>query len=437
LVGVLLTYSRSGVLAAVLAIGLWLALTPVRQESGAVALVATLGAAVVGLWAFGQPGVAEDGQAHAARVTDGWQLGVMLVLGTAAVWMATYWLLRSGRFRTRLRLRKVSRRQAIAAGAVALALLTVATVATADWIAAEADEFANPPTDLLTQDPSRLTSVSSNNRWDWWQEAWTGFREAPVRGTGAGSFETTHLLLRDNPLTVTTPHSLPLQFLSETGLVGGLLAGGAALAGLLAAATAVRRLQSAERAAGTALAIGVAIFVVHSFVDWDWNFLALGAPVFAVLGILLGERSALGPKRKIWGASALVLLVAALASLTFPWLAERRMSSAYESLAAGAPADAVDAANDAASLNPVSIDPLIAESVARSALGDLRGARENLRAAVDLQPANPNALFELGLFELDVSGDPAAAIGPLERAYELDPYGPAGPVLERAIQGAE
>ena len=163
-------------------------------------------------------------------MADGWQLGVALVLGAAAAWGAAYGLLGVVP-RAEQRLPSLTRRHAIAAGAALVILLGVAG-------ALSADEFANPSDDLLTQDPSRLTSVSSNNRWDWWQEAWTGFREAPVRGTGAGSFETTHRLLRDDPLTVTTPHSLPLQFLSETGIVGGLLAGGAAIAGLLAVAAA-------------------------------------------------------------------------------------------------------------------------------------------------------------------------------------------------------
>jgi hypothetical protein len=433
LAGLLLTYSRSGVLAAVLAVGVWLALTPGRLETGAVTLVAALGAAVVGLWAFSQPGVAEDAQTQATRITDGWQLAVMLVLGAAAVWTATYWLLRSGRFRARLRLPEVSRRQAVAAGAVALALLAAATVSTTGWIADQANEFANPPTDLLSQDPSRLTSVSSNNRWDWWQEAWTGFIEAPVRGTGAGSFETTHRLLRDNPLTVTEPHSLPLQFLSETGLVGGLLAGGAAVAGLLAMAASVRRARPEEWAATLALALGVAVFTAHSLVDWDWDFLALGAPVFAAFGILLArDGSSPQARRRARAVGALVVLLATVSSLALPWLAERETASAYDALAAGAPGDALASAESAAALNPVSVDPLLVQALASTALQDFAAARQSLQEAVELQPANAEAWYELGVFELDFALRPDLALHALERSYELDPYGPAGSLLARA-----
>ena len=428
-VGILLTYSRSGILAAVLAGALWLGLAPGRVESAAILLAGVPVGGAVALWAFTQPGIADDGASHSARVADGWQLGVALVLGAAAAWGAAYGLLGLVP-RAEKRLPSLTRRHAIAAGAALVVLLGVVG-------ALSADEFANPSNDLLTQDPSRLTSVSSNNRWDWWQEAWTGFREAPVRGTGAGSFETTHRLLRDDPLTVTTPHSLPLQFLSETGIVGGLLAGGAAVAGLLAAAGAVRRLTGPERAAGLALAIAVTVFVVHSFVDWDWEFLALGAPVFAAFGILLGERAKLGPRRLLPALAALVVLATALVSLALPWLAERKVNSAYASIDAGSPADGVREAEDAAGLNPLSVEPLFAESLARSALGDLEGARASLREAVGPSRPTPRRGTSSASSSSTSTATRRAAVAPLEQASRSIPYGPAAVLLPQAREATE
>jgi tetratricopeptide (TPR) repeat protein len=125
----------------------------------------------------------------------------------------------------------------------------------------------------------------------------------------------------------------------------------------------------------------------------------------------------------------LVVLVTALTSLALPWLADRKVSAAYTALDAGVPGESIDEAEGAARLNPFSLEPLFAESLARSALGDLDGARASLRDAVEVQPADATAWYELGLFELDVAGDPEAALGPLQRARELDPYGPAATVL--------
>ena len=96
----------------------------------------------------------------------------------------------------------------------------------------------------VVQSPSRLGEGSLNNRWDWWKEAWEAFEGQPVAGTGAGSFELVHRKLRKSNVSVREVHSLPLQFASETGLVGLLLAAGAAGAALLggvACAPAARR----------------------------------------------------------------------------------------------------------------------------------------------------------------------------------------------------
>ena len=103
--------------------------------------------------------------------------------------------------------------------------------------------------DEVVQSPSRLGEGSLNNRWGWWKEAWEAFEGQPVAGTGAGSFELVHRKLRKSNVSVREVHSLPLQFASETGLVGLLLAAGAAGAALLGAWRALRRHDGDEQAA--------------------------------------------------------------------------------------------------------------------------------------------------------------------------------------------
>ena len=51
-----------------------------------------------------------------------------------------------------------------------------------------------------------------------------GFADRPVIGHGAGSFPLTHLAYRENAIQVRNAHSVPLEFLSETGLIGAALA---------------------------------------------------------------------------------------------------------------------------------------------------------------------------------------------------------------------
>ena len=96
-------------------------------------------------------------------------------------------------------------------------------------ISHQADQFTKPKLDRQN-DPARVLRTNSGNRWVWWEEAMRGFEDRPVTGFGAGSFPLTHRHYRESTLEVLQPHSVPLEFLTETGLVGALLAlGGLAL----------------------------------------------------------------------------------------------------------------------------------------------------------------------------------------------------------------
>jgi tetratricopeptide (TPR) repeat protein len=425
-VGLLLTYSRSGLVAAVLAVALWLALDSRRLEAvAAVAAAVPLGTAVA-LWAFRQPGLTADGQPLDVRESAGAKFGVALLLGAVAAYGLGLLL---PRFLERLPTQSLLRWGGRAAAVLALAVLVVAFIRAgdlADWVEAQADEFANPPTELVTQESGRLTSVSSNNRWNWWREAWTAFEDEPVWGNGAGSFALSHRLLREDQLRVLEPHSEPLQFLAETGLVGALLAAGAVGAAAVAVRRTMARVGADERAATLALAIGLVVYLAHSLVDWDWDFLAVSVPAFAVLGVLVGAGGEVVRARAslLWPVAAGLLSLAAAYSLFAPWAAERRVAAAYEQLGEGEAGAAVDTAGQAHALNPLSLEPLFARASALAAQGRTEDARRDLVEAVDLQPLNPDAWYELGVFELEHARR-VEAERYLRRSRELDPFGPA------------
>ena len=84
LVALLLTYSRGGLLTAVLVLAAWLVLSEERLESGATLVAAALPAAVVVGVAFALPGVTSDGQSSSTRWRDGLVFGVVLLAGAAA-----------------------------------------------------------------------------------------------------------------------------------------------------------------------------------------------------------------------------------------------------------------------------------------------------------------------------------------------------------------
>ena len=81
---ILLTQSRSGVIAGVIVIALSLRLTERRVEAALLVLLAAGPALVVVGWAFTRPALVEDGAARADRVSDGAVFGVLTLAGAAA-----------------------------------------------------------------------------------------------------------------------------------------------------------------------------------------------------------------------------------------------------------------------------------------------------------------------------------------------------------------
>jgi tetratricopeptide (TPR) repeat protein len=421
LVALVLTYSRGGVLASIVALGVWLALSRERFESVTALVSAAAPAAIVLGVAFSLPGIAEDGEPHSVRVHDGAWFALAFVLGAGATFAAAYLIrYRPGPARQRLLLQ-------VAAGIAAIAL-----VAGAGVIVARGNPVGG--SDVVTQNPERLLSRGSNNRWDWWKEAWQAFEGRPLGGTGAGSFELLHRKLRKSNVDVREVHNLPLQFASETGLVGLLLAAGAAAAALLGAAGALGRLDGDERAAAAGLAVVLPTFLVHGVLDYDWEFVALCGPLFFVAGVLLstGRPGLRTRRRPVWALAMVLVAWVVLYSVAAPRFAAARVDNAYAEIDRGSVEKALDSAKSAHSLNPLSIDPLLAWASAEEAQGRLGAARDLYVRAVELQPLNWYAWYQLGSFDKDLA-DAVAARRELGRAVELDPHGcPARRALGQA-----
>jgi hypothetical protein len=402
LVVVVLTYSRVGILLSVLVALVYLVLDERRLETVGVLAVAWIaGAAVAGI-ALLLPGVADDGQPHSVRVHDGLLFGLAFVVGAAVVALARRYVV------TRAVDVRVVRVVGVALAAVAVAVFIVSVVRAGgplQWTQDRWHEFANPVGAQVGQTPGRLASASSSNRWRWWQEAWNAFTRHPANGTGAGTFELTDRIERTSPLAVVEPHSTPLQFLSELGVIGFLLYGALLV-------TLARR---------TFLPLGLAIGVcfLHSFVDIDWDYIAVQGPLFLLIGALLA-----GPPRArssgwLMPLAAAACALAAVYSLAAPWLSERRLNSAFDALTSGNLIGALDRAQSAHSFNPLAVEPLWLEAALTV---DKSRALALYRQARDREPLNPDTWYQLGAFELHQLRRPRAAYYSLNRAYTLDNF---------------
>jgi hypothetical protein len=394
-VAIVLTQSRGGLLLAVLAGAGWLFFERDRYEPAFRLAVSVPPALAVGAFGLALDGVSVDQQPHSERLAGGLWLGLALVIGVVIVLVLA-----------RLDVPELRRRVALR-GALAV-VVPVALVAVAVVGVRAVLDFGEPVT---PEGPGRFFEGSSNNRAQWWREAAHGFADHPVAGNGAGAFHVTHRRYRDSNVEVWEPHSLPLQLLSETGVIGFALFAGA----VAAAALAVRR----ERA----LLFVVALFALGVLYDIHWDFTAAGAVAFTTLGVLLARGERRAGRETLWAVGVAALALAGLYSLGAPWLADRRLDDAYAAIGRGDLVTAADEAARARSLDPVSVEPLFALGFVQDAQGQFDAARDYYARAVEVQPENREAWFLLGMLEYDVKRY-VDALARFNRMYALDPHGP-------------
>ena len=231
--------------------------------------------------------------------------------------------------------------------------------------------------------------------------------------------------MRRNADFVTEPHSVPLQVLAGSGVVGGALLVVFVAGAGLGIVRSLRRLDGEEHAAAVALTALPVVYAAHALVDFDLDFVALTGPALLVTGVVLGVGR---PLRRGGGGFVPLLAFAAVAlaavvSLGSPWLAARKVDSATRALGSGRLAQAVTEADGARSLNPLLPEPLYTLGLAAARAGDLTTARARFRQATRLQPENASTWYRLGQFEYYGSQDLCAAYTAFNHAYTLDPNG--------------
>ena len=128
-----------------------------------------------------------------------------------------------------------------------------------------------------------ISSTSARNRYDFWRASLVGFEEHPIAGIGGRGFGPWYLQHGRSYETPARAHSLPLDVLLETGLIG-----------FLPSPPPSPRSSSASSGAGTRLGVPrrSAPLPFSRFTprgDWVWTFPAVGLPVFALVGLALAS----------------------------------------------------------------------------------------------------------------------------------------------------
>ncbi len=456
------TESRGGFLALAVALAATVLLSPDRL----ITLAWAAGATAVGVLdlaiALSAHPLTGDGIALSRRELAGGFLLVVLVATAVLSVLAIPYLDRLGPGLTgRARHRVWRALGAAAVGAVILALIGAAVShrGLGGQISHLWRGFNNADS-IATSSATRLFSDSSANRVAWWGQALRAFVHRPLDGYGAGSFPVINMLFRHDTVTVQDAHSVPLQWLAETGLAGGLLVGASWLILLQQGFGAVWRagadrvdprrldtLAARQRLAAAALLAAALAYSAHALYDWDWDIPGVTLPVLILLGVLAGSN--LHPSRQretgqtvidlpppirlqpqpspTLRLTGLALLSAALAlfavSAVLPGLAATRAASAVTEAASGTPgalAAARRAASDASALDPLSPAGPLANANIAIAQNAERLARDYVIVAIRREPSDESAWATLVRVDLALNRDREATAA-AQRALALDP----------------
>ena len=426
---VLLTQSRAGVVGALAVVILWLVLSDERLSDAIRVVLAAAPALAVAAWAFTRPALVEDGVLRSDRVADGRVFAALALAGGLVVALAA---LRVPVQRL-VEERHVTLRRALVAGcAIAVLAGAIGFVAKvgnpASWVDSQLSQGE------CVNEPGRLTDLCANNRLQWWGEALDVAADRPVGGSGAGTFVLARRRYRESATPVTEPHSVPLQLLADLGVVGlglGLVVAGGAIVGVR---RGLGRVSGGDRAPAAALACLLLAYGVHAVVDYDLDFLAVTGPALLALGTLLAVGRPRATLRA--GLPGLVAVAAvgaaAVVTVALPRLAQGQVDRGFEAIDAGRLSEAVDAADRARLLNPLSLGPLQVRAFAADAAGDTAAAVAWYEEATRLQPENPDTWYDLGLYHSTATHDLCAAYAALNHSYTLDPrssrWSPGGPL---------
>jgi O-antigen ligase len=460
-----LTYSRSALLAAIVAAGLWLVFVPLRLRSVAVLLAAGVTATPVLVWATGKAAFTDDRVEIAVREDVATPFGLRLLAVVLVLYAIGFILTRA---RERVTIEADARRavgQLLAAGLVVAALTGIGALALSDrgLGGTISDRWEELTDDSATTDPGpgRLaTTASSRSRY--WDQALEVFADEPLAGVGAGGYATAGLRYREGNIA-RHAHGYPVQTLADLGVVGLLASLALAFSWLIAAIRAVGATPRSrvgqllligrpervdlmrapawtpDRVAVTALFLGAIAYAIQSTLDWTWFVPGPTVMALVAAGFVAGRGPAPeaaapseAPPRSRFTRGRVALagaaVLAALAASWSIWQPERADNRANEAIAlAGASRfdDALDAAHEAQDIDPLSIKPLFAEAIVHQRAGRDDEALAVFRRAAAEHRQDPQAWLRLADFQLYTLDDPDGALTALDQALYLDPVSEA------------
>lgn len=259
----------------------------------------------------------------------------------------------------------------VAVAAVGVVAFLIAVGNPVSWVDQKASQFNQGFGASATSQATRFGTNVGTHRGEIWSVALGDAGRDPVLGDGAGGFQYSYLLHRtDGQQTVHDAHSVELETLSELGVPGLLMW----LAFLVGAGVGIQRARRLGPSAAVLAAIAVtagSYWLVHTSIDWFWPYPAVTAPVIALLGAACAPtlRTATLVKPGRWrvglGVGAVVLALSAIP----PFFSKSYVNQAFGEWRTDFPR-AMSDLDQAHSLWPMSVDPLMAKGAIARAAGN-------------------------------------------------------------------
>ena len=354
-----LTGSRGGAAAAIVALIVLVAASPDRGRQLVAVAIGLVGALVLVAASEAMPSLTRD-IPNAASRNEG---DLMTVLSILAVGVTAAVSSRLDGARPAFRL---SRRVAVVAGVI-VALAVVLGVFAAHPFESF-DEFkAAPPTQhgVAIGGPD----LSSNGRWQFWGSAIDAFASEPLRGVGAGGFESWWGVHGDVPLFVRNPHSLPLQSAVDYGILGIVLFAGFCVALVIGC----RRRLSARHVGDADVLVAVIVCgALGAVFDWTWEIPAVFGPTVVCASLMLSSAlSRRRPRGRVLGGLVTAAAVAAMLAAGVVVLSQQDLRLSRDAAADGRIDEAIDHANAANDVEPWSAEPYIELALLARDRGDV------------------------------------------------------------------
>ncbi|MGZ6616608.1 MAG: O-antigen ligase family protein [Solirubrobacteraceae bacterium] len=425
-----LTFSRGGAAAAGVGLLAFLAFSPERVSKLATAVVAAAGSAVLILAAVDHPAI-EHGLTNAAARHEGITLLVAIVIVCAGVALAQTGVGLAARHGTPPRWLTFTRAKTWAPvlGGLTACLLAALVAGAPRHISHAWQDFKHPNTAGLRQDSiTRFGMVSGNGRYDYWKVAIDATGSHLLGGSGAGAFQLIWTPRAPYFSSVQNAHSLYVETLADTGLIGlGLLVGFFVLVLGAAVKLSIRsRYEARVRAAGVTAAL--IAFYVAAASDWIWQVPAVPAAALLLAAAVLAPRARPSPQRSARAAlplrlGVIAIAIAALFAIALPLATVSSVRESQSAVATGDSARALADARTAVALEPGAASSQIQLALVLELRGNTSAAVAAARTATRDEPDNWSTWLVRSRLEAE-AGHPAAALMAYRRSRSLNPRSP-------------